>query len=147
MATAGEVLLNLILGHEPGTAGPIGRWVVEHIEDGEPGGVSGCQFIQFDLEQDIRWIDVGVDEGDFCLIRGIFESSTDDLEHGSDTGSSSDHSELARQILGIDELALGALDPELVTNIEEGHMAGDVPLLVGLEMVNKISRERRCHTP
>ena len=135
MATVGEVLLNLVLGNETGTASPIGRWVVEHIEDGEPGRMGRCQLIQFGLEQDVRWIDVGVDETNFSLIRGIFESSTDNLEHGGDTRSSSDHSELTRQIGGIDEFTLGAFDPELVTNPEEGHVAGDVSFLVGLEMI------------
>lgn len=137
MATIGEVLLNLIFGNEPGTTSPTGRWVVEHIEDSEPGRVSGYQLIQFGLEQDVRWIDVGIDETNFGLIRRVFESSADNLEHGCDTGSSSDHSELTRQIRGIDEFTLGAFDPEFVTNTEEGHMAGDVSFFVGLKMVQR----------
>jgi hypothetical protein len=133
VATAGEVLLDLVLGNEAGTASPAGGRVVEYVEDSEPSRVSGGQVIQFNLEQDILWVDIGVDEVDDGFVLGVFKSSADDLEHGGDSGSTSDHSKLTRQVRGIDEFTLGALDPELVSNLEEGHVARDVTLLIGLE--------------
>lgn len=133
MTTAGEVLFDLVLGNETGTASPARRRVVEHVEDGEPSRVSSGQLVQFGLEQDVLWVDIGVDEADGGFVLGIFESGTDDLEHGGDSGSASDHSKLTRQLRGIDEFTLRALDPELVSNLEEGHVARYVTLLVGLE--------------
>ena len=145
--TAWKVLLNLVFGDESGTASPTGRGVVEHVVDGEPGGVSGSQLIQFSLEQDILWVDVGIDKADLGLILGVLESGTDDLEHGSDSSSSGDHSKLTRQVWGIDEFALGALDFELVSNLEEGHMTRDVALLIGLTMVwYDVGRTKAAHT-
>ena len=133
MATAGEVLVNLVLANETGTTSPTGRRVVEHVEDREPGRVSSGQFIQFGLKQDILWVDVGIDEADSGFVLGVFESGADDLEHGGDARSTSDHSKLTRQVRRIDKFTLRALDPELVSDLEEGHVARDVTLLVGLE--------------
>jgi len=147
MATAGEVLLDLVLGYEPGTTSPTGRGVVEHIEDCEPGGVNGSQLIQFSLEQDIFWVDVGVDEANLGLVRRVLEGSTDDLEHGSDSGSPSDHSELTRQVWGIDEFTLGTSDLDLISDLEEGHMARDVTLLISLATVERyVERTKAVHT-
>ena len=147
MTATGEVLLNLILGDESGTTSPTGRGIVEHVEDSEPGGMSGSQLIQFSFEQDIFWIDVGINKADLGLVRRVLESSTDDLEHGSDSGSSSNHSKFTRQVRGIHEFTLGASDLEFVPNFEEGYMTGDVTLLIGLEMVQqRIDRTRVTHT-
>jgi len=96
MATTGEVLLDLVLCDEPGPTSPTGGGVVEHIEDREPGGVSRSQLIQFSFEQDILRVYVGIDEANLGLVRGVLENSTNDLEHGSDSGASSDHTELTR---------------------------------------------------
>ena len=133
VATTGEVLLDLILCDEPGTAGPARRRVVEHVEDGEPGRVSNSQLIQFSLEEYILRVDISIDEADGGFVLGVFESGADDLEHGSDSGPTSDHSKLAGKGRGIDEFTLGALDPELVSNLEEGYVARDVTLFIGLE--------------
>ena len=133
VATTGKVIFDLSLRNETGAASPAGGRVVEDVEDREPSRVSGSKLIQFSLEQYILWVDVGVDEADLGSVFGIFKSGTDDLEHGGNSGSASDHSELTRQFRRIDEFTLGALDPELVSNLEEGHMARDVALLIGLE--------------
>lgn len=118
MASTGEVLFNLVLCDESRTTGPPGGGVVEHIENREPGGVSRSQFVQFSFEQDIFLVNIGVDEAELGFVHRILECSTDDLEHGSDSGPSSDHSELTRQVWGIDEFALGASDLQLVPNVE-----------------------------
>ena len=147
VAATGEVLLDLVLRDKTGSTGPTSRGIIEHIEHRESGGVNGSQPIQLSLEQNILRINVRVDEGDFCLVRGVLESSTDDLEHGSDSGSTSDHPELTRQVRGIDEFTLGSFDLGLVSNLEEGHMARDVALLVGLGMVQqRVGRTRVIHT-
>lgn len=147
VTTTGEVRLNLVLGDESGTTSPTSRGIVEHVEDREPGGVRGSQPIQFSLEQDILRINVGVNEGNLGLVRRVLEGSTDDLEHGSDSGSSSDHSKFTRQIRGIDKFTLGTFDPEFVPDFEERYMAGDVTLLIGLETVQqRIERTRATHT-
>lgn len=147
MATAGEVLFDLVLGNKTRTPSPARRRVVEHVVDCEPGRVSSRQLIQFSLEQDILRVDISVDEADLGLILGVFESSTDDLEHRGDSGSTSDHPELARQARGIYEFTLGALDPELVSNLEEGHVARDVTFLIGLEISElRVGSRSATHT-
>ena len=70
---------------------------------------------------------------DLGLVRGVFKNSTNNLKHRGDPGSASDHSEFTRQVRGIDKFALGALNPEVVSNLEEGYVTRDVTLLVGLE--------------
>ena len=147
MAATGEVLLDLVLGDESGATSPAGRGIVEYIEDREPARVSGSQFIQLSLEQDILWVNVGIDEVDLCLVRRVFKGSTDDLEHGSDSGSPSDHSELTRQVWGINEFALGAFNLDLISNLEKGHIARDIALLISLETVQPpIGRARGIRT-
>ena len=147
MASTGEVLLNLVLGDEPRPTGPTGRGVVEYVEDRKPGRVGGSQLIQFSLEQDILWVNVCVDEAELGLIRRVLEGGTDDLEHGSDSGSPGDHSKLTRQVRGIDEFALGASDLDLVSNFEEGDMTRDVALLIGLTVVQYCAgRAKARHT-
>ena len=148
MAATGEVLLDLVLGDESGATSPAGRGIVEYIEDREPARVSGNQFIQLSLEQDILWVNVGIDEAELCLVRRVLEGSTDDLEHGSDPGSSSNHPELTGEVRGVDELALGAFNPGLVSNLEEGHMTGDITFLIGLaQWFSATLLIRRSHGP
>ena len=96
MAATGEVFLDLILGDESGATSPTGRRVIQYVKYSEPGGVSNGQLVQFSLEQDILRVDVGVDKADLGFVLGVLESGTDDLEHGGDSGSASDHSELTR---------------------------------------------------
>jgi len=135
MGTTREMLPDLIFGDESRPASPTGRGVVEHIEDRELGRVSKSQRIQLSLEQDILRVHIGVDEANLGLVRGVLENSTDDLEHGSDSGPSSNHSELTRQVWGIDEFTLGPSDLDLVPNLEEGYIARDVTFLIGLTVV------------
>ena len=116
--TAGEVLFDLVLGNKTGTASPAGRGVIKYVENRESSRVTGNQLIQFRLEQDILWVNIGVDEADLGFVLGVFKSCADDLEHRGDSSSTSDHSELTRQVRGINEFALGTLDPELVSNLE-----------------------------
>ena len=147
MAGPGEVLLNLLLCDESGPTSPTGRGVVEYIEDREPGGVNRGQLVQFGPEQDILWVNIGVNKAELGLVRRVLEGGADDLEHGSDSGSPSDHSELTRQVRGIDEFTLGTLDLHFVSNVEEGHMARDVTLLVGLAKVQHRVGQTDLHTP
>jgi len=43
------------------------------------------------LLTDIRLVDVGIDECELGLVVLVFDGRLDNLEHGSDTGSTSNH--------------------------------------------------------
>jgi hypothetical protein len=137
VVTVRKVFFDVILGDESRTTSPTGRGVVEHVKDRESCRVDSGQLIQLGFEQNILWVDIRIDEVDFGFVRGVLKSSTDDLEHGGDSGSTSNHSELTSQIWGVDEFSLGAFDSEFVSNLEEGYMAGDVTLLIGLETIER----------
>lgn len=91
------------------------------------------EFLEVIPEKDIFLIDVGVNESDGGAIERVPESSTDDLNHGRNTGTSSDHAQVADNIGGIYKVAFGALDAYIVANLEEGDMAGNVTLFISLE--------------
>ena len=43
-------------------------------------------------------LDVGVDERDLGLVRGVLQRRLDDLVHRSDTGASGDHQQVGREV-------------------------------------------------
>lgn len=77
-------------------------------------------------------VDVGVDKAELGLVVGVLERALDNLEHGGDTGTTGDHEEVGGKVLGVDKLALGALDHDRLTDLEVGKVLRDVALLVGL---------------
>lgn len=118
LAGSGELLLDMLLGHEASTALPASRRVVENIVDAEAVREHGDQVIELDAEEDIIFIDVGVDDGEFGRVTGVEQGVAGDLEHGGNTGATSDHAEFRSKVGGEDELALGSLDANIVSNLD-----------------------------
>jgi hypothetical protein len=128
-----EVVLDMLFGDETNTSLPVGRGVVEDVIDLETVGVELDKLVQIFFEQDILVVDVGIDETDFSRVSGVAENSADDLEHGGDTSTSSNHAYMFAETRGIDEVALWALEAHRVTDFESGHDTRDISFFVGLD--------------
>ena len=101
-------------------------------------GVFGGEVVEFFAEQNVVDVYVGVDEGEFRLVGRVFEGSSDDLEHGGYAGTAGDHANVTRQGGGVLEEALGTANLDHVANFEQGDIAGDVALFVGLGRVKRV---------
>ena len=135
----GKTFLDLLLRDEANTTLPVRRRVVQHIVNLEPIGVPRRELVELGAEQDVLDVDVRVDEVQLGLVPGVLECGADDLEHGRDTGTASDHADLLAEGRVVFELALGTLDADLVADFEEGDVSGDVAFLVRLYACRKWS--------
>ena len=127
------MLFNVLLGDKTNTTLPARGWVIEDIDDLEFLLVDVHKFLEVIPEKNIFLVNVGINEGDSGAIERVPESSTDDLNHGRNTGTSGDHAQVADKIGGIRKVAFGTLDAYIVANLEEGDMAGNVTLFISLE--------------
>ena len=127
------MLFNVVLGDKTDTTLPARGWVVEDINDLEFLLVDIHEFLEVIPEKDIFFVDIGVNKGDGGAIERVPEGGTDDLNHGRDTGTTSNHAQVADDVGGIDKVAFGALDADIVTNLEEGDVAGNVAFFISLE--------------
>lgn len=135
----GELLRDVFLANESNTSSPASRCVVQNVVDLETVGEHGNQVIELDTEKDIFLADVGVDESELGWVAGVEEGVADDLEHGSDTGSTSDEAEFLGEVGAVDELTLGALDADVVSDLELAEVLRNVAFLVGLDNQVKVS--------
>jgi len=111
------VLLDVFLGHVANAAFPAGRGIVENIEDFEFELMDIEKLLEVVLEENVFFIDVGVDEGDGGGVEGVSEGGTDDLDHGCDSSTACDQVEVRRQTGGVTEVALGTLNADGVTDL------------------------------
>jgi hypothetical protein len=93
--TGGEVRCDLFFRHKPDAPRPSLRGIVQNIENPESRGIFVGQLIELFLKENILVINVSIDETQPGGILGVLEGSTDDLEHGRDTGASGDHANFA----------------------------------------------------
>lgn len=127
-----KVLGDVLLGYKADTPSPSCWGVVENVVDLEPVREHGDQVIQFDAQQDVFLSNVGVDEAELGWVTGVEEGVADNLEHGGDASSAGNKTKLLGQGWGVDELALGSLDADIIADLEQRKVSGDVALLVGL---------------
>lgn len=132
-----KVIVDVILGDKANTAIPARRGVVEDIEEFELRGVVVDKLIKIILEKNILGVDVGIDEGNGCFVGGVAKNGTDDLDHGSDAGTTSDHTDMVTHARSINKVALGALDTDGAPNVEGCKDSRDIALFICL----KIGRE------
>lgn len=97
------------------------------------------ELVQVLPKENIVVVDIGVNEADFGRVAGIAKDSADDLEHGGDTSTASNHAYMFAETRGIDEIALGALEAHNVTDFERGHDARDISFFVGLAKIRNRS--------
>lgn len=127
------MLLHVVLGDKANTTFPAGRGVVKDVEDLELGSMDVVQFLEVVSQENILFIDVGVNEGDGGEVGRVFEYGSDDLDHGCDAGATSDHAELTGHARLVTEVALGTLDADSAADLELCDVLGDVTLLISLE--------------
>lgn len=98
-------------------------------------GVLAGKVVQILLQKNVLLVDVREDEINLSLVAGspASEDSLDDLEHGSDTGTASDHAEVPDHVGSVNHGALGALDLHLVANLEGCEVTADVAGRVALD--------------
>ena len=112
---------------------PAGRGVVKDIEYLEPGPMEVMQFPEVVSQEDILFIDVGIDESDGGGVGRIPECGTDDLDHGCDASATSNHAEVTVHTRLVTEVALGTLDTNSGADLELCNVLGDVALFVSLD--------------
>ena len=123
----------MILGDEADAALPARRGVVEYVNELELFLMHICELLEVILEQDIRLVDIGVDKGDRGAVEGVFEGGADNLDHGSDTRTTSDHAEVADDVGCVEEVALGTLDAHSVADLELRDVFGDIAEVICLQ--------------
>lgn len=117
--------LNHVGGHEANTSGPALWRVVENVVDTEIG-VSLGQFIEILLQDDVLNADIRENEINLGLVLGVRSDGADNLQHRSNTGSTSNHAKPLDEARGIDKLALGAADIDGFANLKGRNVLGDV---------------------
>lgn len=138
-----QTYLNHIRSHEADTAGPALGRVVENVVDAE-SIVFLLQLLELVLEQDVLGVDVGEDQvnlgGVVATVAGtVADDSLDNLQHGGDTSTTGDHTNVAAHVGGVDHGALGAADLHVVADLQLGEILGDVTLGVGLDEQIEVS--------
>lgn len=101
-------------------------------------GILLVQLVQLLLEQDVLGVNVGEQEVDLggivAAVTGtVTDDSLDDLEHGGDTGTTSDHTNVTAHVGSVDHGTLGAADLHGLADLESGQVLGDVTLGVSLD--------------
>lgn len=126
------MLFDVFLGDETNTTLPAWGRVVEDVEDLEAIGMNVEEHRKVIFQEDVFLIDVGVDEAEGSLVKGVLEGSTDDLDHGGDASTTGDHANVIGKVGGILEVTLGTFDADLVTDLESRKVTGDVAFFVRL---------------
>lgn len=140
---ASVTYLDHVRGDEADTTSPALRGVVQDIVNIEALVLLG-QLLQLLLEQNIVGVDVGEDQIDLggvvTTVAGtVANDSLDNLEHGSDTGTTSDHTNVAAHVGSVDHGTLGTTDLHGLANLQLGQVLGDVTLGVGLNQQVKVA--------
>lgn len=138
-----EALLDHVRSNESNTTGPALRGVVKYIVDTE-AVILLDELLQFFLQQDILGVDVGKDQvhlgGVITTVAGaVADDGLDDLQHGGDTGSSGDHTNVTAHVRGVHHGTLGAAHLHVVADLQGGQVLGNVTLRVGLDEEIKVS--------
>jgi len=121
-------------GNETNTALPLLRRVVKNIVNSECLIRLG-QLIQVFLQQNILLINIRENQINLRLIasRSAPDNSADDLQHGCNTSSSSNHTKVTNHVGCVDHCALWTLDFDCLADDERCHVFGDVTGGVGLD--------------
>lgn len=129
-----ETHLDHVRCHEANATSPAGRRVVEHIVHAEARVLTG-ELVQVLLQENVLLVDVCEDEIDLSLVAGssASENGLGDLQHGSDTGTASNHTKVPDHVGSVDHGALGTFDLELVADLESCEVTADVTGRIALD--------------
>lgn len=129
--------LDHIGGDEADAAGPALRRVVQHVVHAEAVVFLG-ELLQLLLEENVLRVDVGEDQVDLggvisAVAGTVANDGLDDLEHGGDTSTTGDHTDVAAHIGGVDHGALGTAHLHGLADLKIGQVLRDVTLGVSLD--------------
>lgn len=104
--------------------------------------VLGSEGVEVLLEKNILLGDVGEDQVDLGAIAVLAaaDDGLDDLQHGSDAGTTSNHAEGAHHVGSVHEGTLGAANTNRLTNAQRGNVLADVALRVRLDQQVEAAR-------
>lgn len=117
--------------------------VVQNVVDVELVILSS-QLVQFLLEKNILRVDIGENEIDLGSIVAAVsgsaaDNSLDNLEHGSNTSSTRDHTNVAVHVGGVHHGTLGTANLHVLTDLQVIQVLGNVALRVGLDQKIKVA--------
>jgi hypothetical protein len=125
-----QVLVNMLLGHEAHSTLPYCGRVVQDVEDPQPSVACIDQLFDVFFKKNIVGVDVSVNERKFRLVVRVFESCSNDLQHGRDSTASSKHSDVVGKIGRIVELTLGSFNLEIISNLQGSEVLGNIALRI-----------------
>jgi hypothetical protein len=129
------VFLDEFLCDISNTTFPARRGVVEDVKDLELGFMNIEKFLKVVLEENVLFVDVGVDERDGGGVQRIPECGTNDLDHGGDASATSDQAKVASETGPVTEVAFGTLYANSIANLELRNVFRDIAVLIGLARV------------
>lgn len=117
------------------TSPALGR-VVQNVVDVEVRILSS-QHIQLLLKEDVIWVDIGEDQVQFggvvaAIARAVANNGLDDLQHGSDASTTSNHTNVTAHVRSVDHGTLGTAHFHGIANLQGGQVLGNVTLGIGL---------------
>lgn len=119
---------------------PCLRRIVEHIVHPQ-FVILSCELVHVFFQQNVLRVDVGEDQIHLRLVTALSpaHNSLDDLQHWSNTSTTSDHAEPSDHIRCVDHGALWTFDLHRVTNLQRSEMSADVAIRVGLDKKVKVA--------
>jgi hypothetical protein len=130
----GQVFVDHVGSNIANAASPALRRLVENVVHADTS-ILGSESVEILLEKNVLGANVGEDQVDLGLVTSgsAANDSTDDLKHGSDSSTASNHTKVSDHVGGVNEGALGATDLDGLANDERSHVLGDVALRVRLD--------------
>lgn len=123
-----EVLVDVALSAAPA----IGR-VVEDVEGPEALGVSVLEIIELLSQEDVFFSDVAEDQGHLGLVIGVLEDLAGKLVHGGDASAAGNQAHVVVLVGLPGVLGDGALEVELVVDLQAVDVLGHRTVGVGLD--------------
>lgn len=108
-------------------------------------GVFFGQGIQIFSEKNVYKVDIRKNEINFGLVRAtiLWPASNDgpyDLQHWRYTSTAGNHTEMSHHVRRIDHGSLGPLDLNSLSNLEGGHVFGDVASWIAFQEQVEVAR-------
>ena len=138
----GEMFLDYFFSDKANATFPTWRRVVEDVKYFETLLVDIHEFLEVIFQQNIFLIYISVDQGNCCAIGRVLEGSTDDLNHGRNTGTARNHAKVTDEVRGIEKIALRSFNTKSVTNLEVSDVARYIAFFICLEECWKKKMER-----
>jgi len=129
----------VFLSYKAYTTVPAARGIIEHIVEGKPVSVQLSQMVELRSKQDIFMIDISINQIHSGFVLRVLEDDTQDLVHGRDASSTSNHAQAASEVGTVDKLPLGSFDTQLVAYFELANVARDISFLIGLNEKIKVA--------